>query len=62
MATTEVRVRAYRVSRRGTRGFSVTLPPAWVEDVNLRHGDLVEVYRDNRGRLIIARAAEGEKR
>ena len=54
METTEVRVRAYRVSKRGARGFAVTLPPAWVEDANLRHGDFVEVYRDNLGRLIIS--------
>ena len=53
MATTEVKVRTYRIRAVGGRNYSVTLPPVWVQDMGLQRGDLLEVYRDTSSRLII---------
>lgn len=62
MTTTEVKIRTYRVSRWGERGFIVSIPAVWAKDVHLQPGDRVAMYRDIGDRLIIAPPAKGSRR
>jgi len=48
-----VKIKEYRITARGGRGFSVTVPKIWVKDMRLLPGDCVEVFRDEADRLIL---------
>ncbi len=48
-----VKVKSYRIGRRGLRGLVITVPRVWTEDVGIKPGDRLDVYRDTSDRLII---------
>lgn len=48
-----VKIKEYRVSKRGIRGLAISLPKVWVDDSQLTPGDTVEFYRDEHDRLIL---------
>ena len=50
---TMVKIKSYRVSRRGSRGLIITLPKVWADDLGLGHGDRIDVYRDCLNRLTL---------
>ena len=54
-----VKIRNYKVSKRGIRGFVVSLPLVWLEDVGAKVGDNLSMYRDTLDRLVIVK--EGAK-
>jgi bifunctional DNA-binding transcriptional regulator/antitoxin component of YhaV-PrlF toxin-antitoxin module len=51
-----VKIKTYKVGKRGSRGYVLSLPKVWLEDVQMHEGDLVEVFRDTDNRLIIVRS------
>lgn len=57
-----IKVKEYRVGRRGDRGVIISLPMVWIEDNHLSPGDKVEFYRDEDDRLILVpkKAVSGE--
>ncbi len=55
MQNNEVPIRRYTISKRGLRGYVLTLPRVWLEDVHAKEGDTLTVYRDTEDRLIIVR-------
>ena len=55
----EIKIKEYKISRSGLRGLHITLPKVWVKDNKLEVGDYLEIYRDEKDRLIIV-AKKGE--
>ena len=49
-----VRVRTQKVRASGLRGLAIALPPGWAQDVGLKAGSEIDVYRDTEDRLIVA--------
>lgn len=52
--------RGYRLGLRG-RQFVVGIPGEWVDDLHLKRGDRLDVYRDTADRLIIQAARPEQK-
>lgn len=48
-----VKIKTYQVGKRGQRGYMLSLPKVWIDDVGLLPGDKLDVYRDADDRLII---------
>lgn len=48
-----VKIKSYKVSPRGKRGFALSLPPLWIDDLAIKAGDRLDLYRDTAGRLIL---------
>ena len=48
-----VKVRSYKLTRRGLRGLSISLPSAWTQDLRLQPGDSIEVFRTTDDQLIL---------
>lgn len=53
-----VKIKVYKIAKKGLRGLSVSLPRVWTDDLGLSPGDRLNMYRDDKGRLIIV-AGEG---
>ena len=51
-----VRIRSYKARLNGLRGLVVELPQSWADDVGIRRGTRLDVFRDPDGRLIIVAA------
>lgn len=49
-----IRVNSYKVRRAGKRGLTITLPAIWADDIGINPGDKLDIYRDNKDRLVIA--------
>lgn len=47
-----VKVKSYRIRQSG-RGLILTLPQVWTDDLDLKPGDKLDVYRDSSDRLVI---------
>lgn len=54
----QIRIKSYKISAAG-RGLKVTLPSIWLDDLGLKKGDRLDVYRDLSDRLIIVPAQRG---
>jgi bifunctional DNA-binding transcriptional regulator/antitoxin component of YhaV-PrlF toxin-antitoxin module len=48
-----IKIKTYKLSRRGDRGSVISLPAVWVRDLGLRPGEQLDLYRDELDRLII---------
>jgi len=48
-----IKIKSYKISRRGLRGVFVSLPAVWVRDLDLKPGESLDFYRDRKDRLII---------
>lgn len=48
-----VKIKSYRLRHSGRRGVLLSLPLAWSDDLGLKPGDKLDVYRDEPGRLLI---------
>jgi len=48
-----IKIRSYKISKRGHRGLSITVPQAWAEDVGVGAGDVVDFFRDDKNHLIL---------
>jgi len=48
-----VKIKTYKLSRRGDRGLVVSLPIVWTTDLGLKVGDRLDFYRDEHDRIII---------
>lgn len=48
-----IKIKTYKLAPRGTRGGAITLPLTWIEDLGLKKGDRIDVYRDSMNRLIV---------
>lgn len=56
-----IKIKTYRIGKRGARGSVIGLPRTWVDDLKIGAGDLIDFYRDEANRLIlIARKPEKE--
>jgi hypothetical protein len=51
-----VKIKSYSVGFSGRRGFVLTLPRVWLNDLDLQPGDKLDVFRDTQDRLIIQKA------
>lgn len=51
-----IKIRSYTVTKKGVRGMSVSLPASWVDDVGVKPGDRLDIFRDEHDRLIIEKA------
>jgi hypothetical protein len=51
-----VKIKTYKISKRGIRGLVLSLPGVWVKDNFLAPGDVLDVFRTDDNRLIIQRA------
>lgn len=49
-----------KIHKYGKRGFSITIPKAWVVDNELNIGDYVDIYRDKEDRLILVANKKGK--
>lgn len=50
-----IKIKSYRIHQSG-RGVVLTLPKIWTDDLGLKPGDRLDVYRDTADRLIIVAA------
>jgi bifunctional DNA-binding transcriptional regulator/antitoxin component of YhaV-PrlF toxin-antitoxin module len=48
-----IKIKSYRLSQRGARGCALTLPAVWLNDLGLKPGVRLDVYRDDQDRIII---------
>lgn len=48
-----VKIKTYRVGKRGLRGLTLSLPKVWANDCALEPGDILDVLRTDDNRLII---------
>lgn len=48
-----IKIKTYKLSRRGSSGSVMALPAVWVRDLDLKPGDRLDIYRDKHDRLII---------
>jgi len=53
------KIKEYKVSRQGLRGFAITLPKIWVKDMNLKQGDYIIFYREGEKLILIPERKEG---
>jgi AbrB family looped-hinge helix DNA binding protein len=56
-----IKIKTYKISKAGNRGLKLTLPSAWTDDLGLKSGDRLDVYRDTEDRLIIVARTKAEK-
>lgn len=49
----EVKVRQYSLRPNSPNGYMVSLPVEWVQDLNLKPGEKLDIYRDDRDAIII---------
>jgi len=50
-----VKIKNYKVGARGKRGFVVSLPVVWLEDMDIEPGDTIGFYRDSLDRLVLVK-------
>jgi len=48
-----VKIKEYKISKQGWRGYALPVPKIWIEDNKLEQGDSIEFYRDEKDRLIL---------
>lgn len=51
-----IKIKEYKV-RRADRGMTICLPAVWTDDLGLKPGDILELYRDEADRLILVKKA-----
>ena len=42
-----VKIKTYKVNRRGQSGFVLSVPKVWIDDWRVEAGDVIDVYRGN---------------
>lgn len=57
---TAVKIKRYKVKKAGIRGFNITLPQVWVDDVGLTRDDAIDVLRTEDNRLVFVRVAAAD--
>ena len=57
--TVEVKIDNRPLYRRGKRGFTMPLPISWVRIHNLNATQRIDIYQDEKNRLILVPAEEG---
>jgi len=55
-----IKIKTYKLQRKGIRGVMVSLPKVWVDDLHLAPGDTIEVYRDDLDHLILKAKKNGD--
>ncbi len=53
------KIKSYKVRKGGLRGMTINLPAVYTDDLNLRPGDRLDIYREG-DRLIITPRREAE--
>jgi len=48
-----IKIKSYKISKRGLRSFAVSLPAIWIRDMDLQPGDSVDIYRNENDELIL---------
>lgn len=56
----EVKVARVNVRKYGGRGYELSLPRVWVEDLKLESGDEIDIYRTDNDELVIRPVHERE--
>jgi len=51
-------VKRYRIARKGERGASVSIPPAFMEEMDLKVGDVLKAYREGEKLILIPEKAK----
>lgn len=51
-----IKIKSYKIGKAGGRGLKIGLPSLWIDDLMLRAGDKVDLYRDTDDRLIIVKS------
>lgn len=54
-----IKIKTYKLGRRGDRGSIISLPVVWIRDLGLKPGDQLSFYRDELDRLIIVAPKRG---
>ena len=54
----EIKIKSYRVSKRGNRGLIISVPVVWCDDMKIKPGDVIDIYRDDQDRIILTKAEE----
>lgn len=52
------KLKEYKISKRGRRGFLVTLPQIWILDQKLGRGDILCIFRDTDNDDLVIRKLE----
>lgn len=52
------KLKEYKITKRGLRGFLVTLPQIWITDQDLKRGDMLCIFRDTDTDDLVIRKAE----
>jgi hypothetical protein len=47
------KIRKYKIRRSGKRGYIITLPTEWVNDLNLEPGESITFFRENQKLVLI---------
>jgi len=49
----EIKIKTYKIQKKGLRGLTIGIPKAWFDDQGLNTGDKIDIYRDEKDRLIL---------
>jgi AbrB family looped-hinge helix DNA binding protein len=49
----EIKIQSYKVQQKGKRGRVMTLPVSWTNDLGLKPGDRIDIYRNENDELIL---------
>ena len=47
-----VKIRKYKISKRGLRGWHISIPAEWAEDNSVKAGDMITCFRTVKGELV----------
>nr|BDD43745.1 hypothetical protein 5 [bacterium] len=54
-----IKIKAYKLQRKGIRGVMISLPKIWIDDLHLQPGDIIDVFRDELDQLILQARKNG---
>ncbi len=56
-----IKIKSYKIQKRGIRGFSISVPPVWLLNNGLESGDKVMTFMDEQNRLLLVPLKEVKK-
>lgn len=55
-----VLIKKYKISQKGLRGATVTIPPIYIEEMGLKTGDIIKAYREGEKLILIPEKIQKE--
>ncbi len=56
-----IKIKSYKIQKQGHAGVALTLPKVWIDDMKLKPGDAIDVFRDEVDNLILRVRKNGNR-